>query len=83
MNDQEVAALQTLRRQVLADSAPAQAGHVNGLLTLMFRKLESGGFSAAYFQLSFWPQLAPLLTPTAQHTDAAIFTPFLQEAPDA
>ncbi|WP_179396009.1 hypothetical protein [Lacticaseibacillus absianus] len=78
MDSREEAQLQALRRTVLADSTPDKVSQVNGLLTLMFRKLEAQGFSAAYFRYSFWPQLAPMLEPTQQATVARAFEPFLQ-----
>ncbi|MCI1987029.1 MAG: hypothetical protein LKJ69_06975 [Lactobacillus sp.] len=74
----DVRALQALRREVLANSEPANMGQVNGLITLGFRKFECHGFSSAYFRLSFWPQLVPLLQPAAQPQLAARFEALVQ-----
>ena len=74
----DVQALQALRRDVLASTPPPNLGQVNGLITLGFRKLAGNGFSAAYFHFSFWPQLRPLLQPTAQSTLATRFEALVQ-----
>lgn len=74
----DIGALQALRRDVLASTEPINLGQVNGLITLGFRKLERHGFSAAYFRLSFWPQLVPLLQPAAQTQLASRFEALVQ-----
>lgn len=74
----DIQVLQTLRRDVLASTPPTNLGQVNGLITLGFRKLADHGFSAAYFRLSFWPQLRPLLRPTAQSALAGRFEALVQ-----
>lgn len=53
--------LRALRRAVLAATDTANAGQVNALLVLGFRKINEHAFTTQYFELSFWPQLAPLL----------------------
>ncbi|WP_461215297.1 hypothetical protein [Lacticaseibacillus sp. GG6-2] len=74
----DIDALQSLRRDVLASTDPENLGQVNGLITLGFRKLEHHGFSSAYFRLSFWPQLMPLLQPDAQSELATRFEALVQ-----
>lgn len=74
----DVDALQALRRDVLASTEPGALAQVNGLITLGFRKLEHHGFSAAYFQFSFWPQLAPWLQPAATNQLATRFAALVQ-----
>ncbi len=74
----DIDALQALRRDVLASTEPTNLGQVNGLITLGFRKLECHGFSAAYFRLSFWPQLMPLLQPDTQPQFASRFEALVQ-----
>ncbi|WP_225046705.1 hypothetical protein [Lacticaseibacillus kribbianus] len=78
MDTREMTQLQGVRRAVLAASSGEQAAQVNALLTLVFRKIEAGDFTPAYYEYSFWPQLAPKLLPARQAAIAAQFTALLQ-----
>lgn len=66
MDQQVKSTLQALRRAVLQAAPKADAAQANALLTLGFRKLEEGDFTADYLEFSFWPQLAKLLPEPVQ-----------------
>lgn len=66
MEKQVKTELQALRQALLAAADPKAAGQINALVTLGFRKLQQGDFTAAYVTYSFWPQLAVFLPEAVQ-----------------